>query len=207
MGKRDIPNIDTLGEAGDIASPIGSRAWAIAVRGELAVCLNDEASNRGRIKNLTELLQETNGYRHLSDARGKSFASWRAFCETPSPWGLGYDAKLLQAMMDEHDEPIALRVMQAAGQTAEGCPKDTPRRTRADQNGISKTTQKRIDYLACNAPELHDAVKRGEMGAIGAYNQARGIKKITIAADVKGAAIDLKLKFDPDEIAELKALL
>ena len=66
MAYRDIPNIDTLGEAGDIDAPVGSRAWAIAVRGELSVCLTDEASNRGRIKHLTEHLRAA---RHDNSSR------------------------------------------------------------------------------------------------------------------------------------------
>lgn len=219
MGKRDIPSVDTLGEAGDISAPVGSRAWAIAVRGELSVCLSDEASNRGRIKHLTKLLQESKGYERLSDSRGRSFASWRSFCVAPAPWGLKYDPALLDAIIDEHIQPAALRVEQAAEQTSgETLPNGTNRHSvlaysgttlesRSDSTGISKATQWRLDYIARNAPDLHEAVKRGEMGARTAYEQARGTKKIEIPADVEGAARTLARKFTVEELHRLVELL
>jgi hypothetical protein len=220
MAHRELPNIDTLGEAGDIAAPVGSREWAIAVRGELSVCLSDEASNRGRIKHLTGLLRESKGYERLSDARGKPFTSWRSFCVAPAPWGLKYDPALLDAIIDEHNQPIALRVEQAAQMTTgETLPNGTNRymlavsriqltsNERAEGAGISRATQTRLDYLARNAPELHEAVKHGEMGVRTAYDQARGTKKIEISADVDGAVRDLARKFTIEDLHRLVILL
>lgn len=215
MGYRDIPSIDALGEAGDIDAPIGSRAWAIAVRGDLSICLSDEASNRGRIKHLTNLLQESRGYERLSDARGKSFTSWRSFCVAPAPWGLKYDPDLLDAIIDEHNQPIALRVEQAAQMTnGVATPHGTNRYNaieysgntlddRAESVGISKATQWRLDYLARNAPELHEAVKRGEIGVRTAYEQARGIKKIEVRPDPEHIAELVIEHFTHEQIVEL----
>jgi hypothetical protein len=218
MAYRDVPSIDTLGEAGDIAAPIGSRAWAIAVRGELSVCLSDEASNRGRIKHLTELLRESKGYERLSDARGRPFASWRAFCVAPAPWGLNYEPDLLDAIRDEHNQPIAQRVEQAAQMTDgdvrgrgerdemhPGC--ISSQSGRADSNGVSRATQQRLDYLARHAPELHEAVKRGEMGARPAYDQARGKQTITVPLDTEAAATAILRHFTPAQVADLVARL
>ncbi len=220
MGHREIPNIDTLGEAGDIAAPVGSREWAIAVRGELSVCLSDEASNRGRIKHLTGLLRESKGYERLSDSRGRPFPSWLAFCVAPPPWGLKYDPALLDAIIDEHNQPAALRVEQAAEQTSgETLPRGGDRKSenhksmypgyidlqseRAERAGISRATQARLDYLARNAPELHEAVKRREIGARPAYEQARGKRTVTIPVNPDGAARVIREHFDPEQIAEL----
>jgi len=217
MAYRDIPSVDTLGEAGDIAAPIGSREWAIAVRGELSICLSDEASNRWRIKQLTELLQESKGYERLSNARGKPFASWRLFCVAPAPWGLNYDPDLLDAVIDEYNQPVALRVGQAAertngevkgiGQRGEIGPGPISRNERAKENGVSPTTQKRLDYLARNAPDLREAVERREIGAHKAYDQARGNVKIEIPADVDGAARALREKFKGKDYNRLVDLL
>lgn len=224
MAHRDIPSIETLGETGDISAPIGSRAWAIAVRGELSVCLSDEASNRGRIKHLTELLRESKGYEQLSDSRGKPFTSWRAFCVAPAPWGLKYDPILLDAIIDEYNQPIAQRVEQAAQQTTgETLPMGGDRKSegyrsmypgyidpqfdRAAKVGISRATQARLDYLARNAPELHEAVGRGEIGARPAYDRARGIRKIEVPADVERMARYLKENLTPEDFNRLVELL
>jgi hypothetical protein len=48
---------------------------------------------------------------------------------------------------------------------------------RAKSNGIGRDSQRKLDYLAGNAPALLDQVKEGVMSIHRAYTQARGIQE------------------------------
>lgn len=56
---------------------------------------------------------------------------------------------------------------------------------RAKLNGVSRDTQRKLDYLARHRGDLLDLVKAGEMSANGAYKEARGIKNPTPLDNLK----------------------
>jgi hypothetical protein len=224
MDVHRIPSIETLGEAGDLSAPPGSRLWAIAMRGEMRLCLNDTTSNRDRLTWMHDAMIEHKGYLQLVSQSGTSFRTFRSFCEEPKPWGLGYSESVLQKLIEEYKTQTTQERIQIAAQVTNG---ETPPRggdrksneykssipglfdldSRAEANGISPATQWRLDYLARNAPELHEAVKRGEVGARPAYEQARGKTKIEITPNVDEAARKLAEYFSQEDLATLIALL
>jgi hypothetical protein len=81
--------INTLGGAGDLNAPPGSRSWAIAVKLEMQSVLHNIAFNERQLKAWANLMQQKSGYRQLVNDRGNPFESYEEFCQAKPPFGLG----------------------------------------------------------------------------------------------------------------------
>src|SRR3981189_3646574 len=77
----------TLG-IGDLGAPPGSREWAIAVRAQIQVAIQDSSSDRQNLQTWLALMEKHQGYKSLEDAHGRKFASYEAFCVERLPYGL-----------------------------------------------------------------------------------------------------------------------
>jgi hypothetical protein len=69
-------HIETLGNAGELNAPPGSRPWAIAVRLELQSALHDAAFNAQQLKAWRDLMKQFSGYHQLVDDRGQPFKTY-----------------------------------------------------------------------------------------------------------------------------------
>ncbi len=101
--KADTLNVRTvtIGEAGNLAAPPGSQAWAIAVRLQIQSLLKDNESSVKHLQTWLRGMEEYAGYRQLPDESGKMFSSYAEFCKAKSPWGLGYPPEVIDWIIRE----------------------------------------------------------------------------------------------------------
>jgi hypothetical protein len=114
-----VVRTSTMGEAGDIDAPIGSREWAIAIRGKILLEWNNKESITIHLMRLRATFTKHQAWQTLSDRRGRPFRSWEAFCRSPKPYGLGlppdaFDAEverrsLAQRGANQHTTQVASR--------------------------------------------------------------------------------------------------
>ena len=90
----------TLGNAGNLNAPPGSRPWAIAVRLEMQSVLSDIKFNFRQLKAWRNLMKEQNGYRQLVNERGMTFESYEEFCKAKPPFGLGCEPLDIDYLID-----------------------------------------------------------------------------------------------------------
>lgn len=210
MATRTIPDVTTLGETGDLSAEPGTRAWAIAMRLEIAALLHKEEASAGRLAWLTKAMEEHAGYRQLADQHGRPFTSWRAFCEAKAPWGLGYDPAMLTRIINER-----LSVQERAAQPRmllDDGPATAEEKTNfdyiKDNNGGTSA-----DYLtariARDRPDILERMRAGEYPSVRAAALDAGIvrARISIPTDIEGAARALARKFTPEELHRLVELL
>lgn len=100
-------HIETLGNAGELNAPPGSRPWAIAVRLELQSALHDAAFNAQQLKAWGDLMKQFCGYHQLVDERGKPFNTYEELCKAKPPFGLGYDPSDIDKIIEELAAPNA----------------------------------------------------------------------------------------------------
>lgn len=100
-------HIETLGNAGELNAPPGSRPWAIAVRLELQSALHDAAFNAQQLKAWRDLMKQFSGYHQLVDDRGKPFKTYEELCKAKPPFGLGCDPSDIDKIIQELTSPNA----------------------------------------------------------------------------------------------------
>jgi hypothetical protein len=100
-------HIETLGNAGELNAPPGSRPWAIAVRLELQSALHDAAFNAQQLKAWRDLMKQFSGYHQLVDDRGKPFKTYEELCKAKPPFGLGCDPSDIDNIIQELASPNA----------------------------------------------------------------------------------------------------
>jgi len=94
-------NVQTLGERGDLSATPGSQPWAIAMRLSVQAALHNAESSAGHLAQMVSLLREHQGYRQLFDQQGQPFTLYETFCYEPTPWGLGYDPRGIERIIEE----------------------------------------------------------------------------------------------------------
>jgi hypothetical protein len=83
-----------------------------------------------------------------------------------------------------------------------------PRTVRGAQSGVSRETQRKIDYLARHRRDLHEQVKAGEIKVDPAYRQARDLPpKASVSLTVECLVEVIRNRLTPEQIAELVRLL
>lgn len=177
-----------LDEKGDLSAPPGSPAWAIAIRLRLQYLVHQAQTTDEIIDPLLDKLEETEAYRQLSNEKGLPFRNAIEFYEAKYPYGLD-GAMPLKARIARARQ----RVMAAANDdgTGEVLPEGRPNNDklakfasfnqarRAQENGVSHYTQRKLDHVARFRPDLLECVKAGELSADKAYKIARDIKDPT----------------------------
>lgn len=96
-----MPNVETFVPSGEgkVWAPIGSEDWAKNMRLHMGSMVKDLDKGPERFTRYVALFAEHRGWTLLTDKRGKRFATWEAFCETPQPHGLGKPAAEVQPFM------------------------------------------------------------------------------------------------------------
>jgi hypothetical protein len=166
---------------GDLNAPPDSIAYAVALKTEAQGSLNAVQSDALALERWIAMLRAENRYRRLEAPDGGAFLSWEAFCTAPQPFGLGYSSTALTELIAERKAAQAL----AADPTV------TPLATHEEagkQGGRGKVkagsdatsfTGRGATYLVRrlkrDAPEIADALGRGEYPSARAAAKAAGI--------------------------------
>jgi hypothetical protein len=179
---------------------------------ELIAALAETTSSGKHLARMLEIFEQHEGWRLLTDKNGLPFASAEEWAQAPQPYGLG------RSWLDVRRAATARQRVQQAetGETIIGRNQHTktegvqfahPQTERAEQNGISRRTQIKLDRLARERPDLHERVKAGELSAHRAAIEAGFIKdnpRVAIPMDnPTSAAKIIQERMTPDQIAEL----
>lgn len=176
----------TINEVGDITAQPGTKEWAVGVKNKLLYLLEEVKTTEKHIDPYLDLMDKHKGYQQLENENGRPFENVEQFIRARYPFGLNDDERIKQWAARARE-----RIAGAAEETTgDIIPKHSnqytvdrqiayPQEARAQQNGISPRTQKKLDHLARNRPDLLEQVKNQELSADRAYKIARGIKDPT----------------------------
>ena len=148
----------TIGEAGDIDAPIGSREWAIAIRGQILLEWNNKESIESHLMRLRDAFTRHQAWQALTDRRGRPFRSWEGFCQAAPPYGLGLPPKVF----DAEAERRSLRAK--AGQPS----KDEQENSCITRISLGENTNREYILARLERDEYFDLlaqVKRGNVSA------------------------------------------
>jgi len=134
--------VTSLDELGDLNAKPGSRLWTLAVRDNLTGHLRDVEFSSERARSRFQQLQETEGWRQLSDAKGLPFKSFEAFCCCQRPLGLGYEISHVERIIqDRSSEPA------------------TTAHTKAKTKGNKQETEIEVSRIYQAFEEVHRSVR------------------------------------------------
>jgi hypothetical protein len=182
MSAHTIPSyIMSLDDLGDLQAPKGSQPWARAVRYQLQCLARQSKTSVRDFQTYLKLLEDHLGYQQLDDDQGHPFATLSAFAVAQIPFGLGYDPEIVLHIQEEtRDMLLTEKVRELQGQaTKQGERTDLghwpklSQAQRAKENGVSLRTQKRLDHLANNDPDLLLEVQKGALSPHAAYQRAK----------------------------------
>jgi hypothetical protein len=183
LQERPVRRSFVMDDPGDLSAEPGSLRWALAMRLQLLITFQERDSAAKHLQVMRDGFKEHEGWRQLLDRHGRPFPSWEAFCQAPSPFGLGTTAEHVDA---EVERRATVRAAQYT--TGETLPKGRPetngqfvylsRSARAVAAGISSNTQKKLDNLARKAPEVMKDLKAGKYRSVHAAEKAAGLVKV-----------------------------
>lgn len=205
MAHAAVLSIETLGEPGDLTAEPGSRPWAIAMRGEMILCLSDTESNRDRLSWMHDEMTAQKGYTQLVNQHGAPFSTFREFCEAKPPWGLGYSENALNAIITEYRKQTARQRAERPKELREQHKKTLPSNVKRQGNDAEYLTAR----IARDRPDILERMKAGEYRSVRAAALDAGIiqPRISIPTDVEGAALALSRKFTVEDLHRLVELL
>jgi hypothetical protein len=169
-----MKNTDTLMSAGDLGAPPGSREWAIAVKVEIQLALDDATRRAEDLETWVKGMEESRGYLLLPDPEGNPFTSYKAFCRAKPPWGIGKDPKLIAQMIGKRKDAES----QALEAEETNLTLREPYRPQKDSNKgnnvtLIKARGNNADYRTARIkrdyPEIFKRMKAGEFTSV---NQA-----------------------------------
>ena len=201
--------VTDLGEVGDLAAPPGSRPWAIATRLRIQAHLHTTNSNAEHLRAHLRAMREYQGWRNLTDARGRPFVTYEAFCCCQEPFGLGYDASALDQIIRERATAQA-QAFKATKLSKHG---EIGRNHVRVDIVRSEGSGNRADYLtariARDRPDILKRMQRGEFKSVHQAAVAAGIRKVTVTVPLEPEAIArvLTRRLERAALAELVALL
>jgi len=197
MSGHTIPSyIMSLDDLGDLQAPKGSQPWARAVRYQLQCLARQSKTSVRDFQTYLKLLEDHLGYQQLDDDQGYPFATLSAFAVAQIPFGLGYDPEIVLHIQEEtRDMLLTEKVQELQGQPRpkRGRPikiakfANLSQQQRAEQNGVSHYTQKKLDYLAGHDPDLLREVQQGTLSTHAAYQRAKGKAPETPLSELRRA--------------------
>lgn len=189
---------------GDITAPPGSHLWAVAVRNEIQESLDSHRKDYESLVAFVDLFTRYDGWRKLTDAKGRQFRSYADFCKASKPFGLGRD----------HAEVDALVKEGTARKTAEERAKSPP--TLLDHGGdrVSEKVEQgndvtlirgnHADYLtariARDRPDILERMQAGEFSSVRAAAIEAGIVKVPTTLE---RVMKLLPKLNDDELRQV----
>lgn len=185
----------TLGEVGDERAEPGTRPWAASLRLKVQGVLHDAEWNMNRIKSLTKLMDQHEGWRVLEDAKGRPFRSFEAFARYRRPWGLGID--------DLPEQRQAVVLGKVGRPTKEEGENGRVTTISGDRGRTYLTARLRRDR-----PDLAEKVDRGEVSAHRAAIEA-GFRRetVTVPKDLQAFVLAAVRLFGVDAVrAALEAV-
>lgn len=184
----------------------------------------DGGSPGSALEGLAAIVEEEL-WRKVPSETGEPFATFSAFVETKPPFGLGYSAKQLEALLrlehpheqkraETRDRMVAMRnqvVRLMQGEISPAAAHGGDRRSELFQvrgtNLKSDTRDRVVAQLKRDDPTLADQVINGEITANAAARQKGWRKPRIVLTSPESIARALRRHLGPDDIAQLIQIL
>lgn len=204
-------------EAGSPDAPPGSRPWAVYERNRIIAMLRDASQDALHLELARDAMVRHEGWRVLSDASGRPFRSYEAFCVAPQPFGLGYSPTLIDRIIDERKAQTVADRAANPPTLFDGPGPATAEEKAAIGNDITNRPTRRgddPDYLtariARDHPDVLEKMRAGEYPSVRAAALDAGIVKRTATVrvdDPRATARALARRYGPDDLRTIAAEL
>jgi hypothetical protein len=165
---------------GDIYAPEGSPEWAAGMRWEIQKLLHRHDFDHRMLQTCVENFLSLEGWKKLTDKNGRPFLSYTDFCTTPKPFGLGRSPDEIKQIIADCKK--ASQQMAADENMQPGPEKGEIGRNRCSVRTPNKSRGETAEYivrrLKRDAPEVAEALARGEYPSARAAGIAAGIVKV-----------------------------
>lgn len=151
----------TLGDVGDLNAPIGSPKWATAVRLAIQMALADVSTDTEHLDEMLRLFRQHEGWRQLESKTGAPFPTYESFCTEERPWGLGYDPKTIERIVQERKGRRAQQARQAAAKVKEPPKSKKGGAPKGNSNASKNNPYKKEKYKGCSNRNGHTETKYG----------------------------------------------
>lgn len=178
-------------DTGDLAAPKGTPSWCLAVREEARAALQSAKSTREQVQSWVAALREDDRFRQLTDARGDRFLTWDAFCQEPPPHGFGMTAQEVEELIAS--KPPAQRMAadldvkplaKHGNQEGENNSRNRDDKIKSVPSPSGTSVSYLVRRLKRDAPEVAEALARGEYRSARAAGIAAGIVKVPTRLEV-----------------------
>lgn len=175
--------VDVKEILGDLSAPLGSKPWAMSVREEIRLCLDELHGEHERLCNYVRAFIEHQGWKQLEDRQGRAFASYESFCVEPKPWGLGRAREEIEAIILEREGKAKrqARAQETAAKVTKPLKPDGSNQFAFDENENHQQHSGgtgavyRVARLRRDCPEAAERLERGEFKSVAAAERyARG---------------------------------
>ena len=206
----------TLLGPGKLNAEPGSCEWAIAVRLRLQAFLNDHDLNAGHLEGSIQMMQETEGWRHLNAKNGLPFISFEQFAAEEEPFGLGHSVEQILEILKARTPTTLVDFGDRISKRSRGNPTGANQYKNGNLYNIQNSTSApsgtsqaaALRRLREHRPDLHSKVLKGKLSAHSAMIKAGFRQKtLTVPLDPAKAAESIKRHFNEEQIAKLIALL
>lgn len=178
-------------ETGDLSAEPGTREWAAAVRLEMWRCLDDANSDHQGLNRFVETFTEFEGWRSLTSSIGWPYSSFEDFCLDSRPDGLGLSRATLEKWLAKFEwvrSPQAMAADDEVKPLAEHGNRTGEENSRNKGSDATSVSDRGAAYLVRrlkrDAPEVAEALARGEFPSARAAGIAAGIVKVPTTADL-----------------------
>lgn len=172
-------------DLGDLSAPQGSVPWCVGVRERARTALKSARTTREEVQAWVTALRENGNYQNLTDREGIPFLTWEALCEEPPPYGFGCSADEVDVLIEA--KPLAQRLA-ADPKVKPLADVGPPTKDEMGQSLQGKDYGNGASYivrrLKRDAPEIAQALARGEYPSARAAGIAAGIIKVPTALEV-----------------------
>lgn len=204
-----VERVTDLGDVGDLSAEPGSRAWAVATLLLIQSHLHKTTSNADHLDAHLRGMREHKAWRHLVDGRGSAFPTYEAFCSTPEPFGLGYDASqlghIVRARLTAQALALETEALPKPGEIGKGRSRGTNRASTNRSDSVEYLTAR----IARDRPDVLARMRAGEFASVHQAAIAAGIRKVTVTVPLEPEAIArvLRRRLSAEQRRDLAALL
>lgn len=177
-------------ETGDLYAEPGSHAWAAALRMELWRLLDSADTDHNGLNRFLDTLCEFEGWRQLPSSKGQPFASFAEFCLDRRPSGLGVSAEMVRKWCERFQWARAAQqlavdpAVKPLGTDGGNRIKDKEGSELQCNSGQGNSSNYLVRRLKRDAPEVAEALARGEYPSARAAAIAAGVVKVPTPLDL-----------------------
>ena len=198
----------------DLTAPPGSLPWAVAVKEQLLLFLEQERGNEEQIESFDKLMRQHEGYKVLPSASGDPFNSHAEFLMAPSPYGLGTTVMVMERVLERARR---IRVNEAKRRPLRHHGGSWDKQGQGSTPNLAQGRGDNADYLLRrihrDRPDVFARYEAGEFRTVAEAARVAGLaygrrnRKTVVLGDPVKLAAAIRRHFSPEERRQIAAEL